>query len=525
MQKLLVYVLAMIILGSCASVKKYNQTITTPRTPEQLKADVDYTYKKLKKLHPELYWYITKDRLDYKFDSLKTTITEPMTSNEFYFKISPVVASVRQGHLRMIPVTPRMTRREYKAYSKKGGSQLSKFEYEVFDNRLFIMKNNTKDSTIRRGSEVVGLNGIKPQELFARFGPTITSDGFNQTYFPKAYARQFDSYFYVQTGVRDSLVYTLNFDDSIRVVTLKHEMGDTSRTAGKAERKEEVDKKKPKQPARAEAKKRRIQGYNKQTQRYSKNLYYPDPDSTVAVLDINDFSLGHFKKYYREVFRTLDTSKVKALVLDLRGNPGGRLRDICVLYSYLTDSVYRFVDRIESTTRTSYILGHLSGNMPFAFKALNCTVGLPFVLGQLTHVRKENGRFYYSISESRWKQPNPNRYRGKLYVLIDGGSFSASSIISSNLKGSGRAVFVGEETGGAHNGCVAGRMPTYTLPNSKLMIRIGLGVVAPFYKVNTLGRGIMPDVEIKPTIQDRIKGSDPELSWVLNDVKGQADSH
>jgi C-terminal processing protease CtpA/Prc len=41
----------------------------------------------------------------------------------------------------------------------------------------------------------------------------------------------------------------------------------------------------------------------------------------------------------------------------------------------------------------------------------------------------------------------------KIYVMINGGSFSASSLISSNLK-TPKVTFVGEETGGAFNGTV-----------------------------------------------------------------------
>ena len=33
------------------------------------------------------------------------------------------------------------------------------------------------------------------------------------------------------------------------------------------------------------------------------------------------------------------------------------------------------------------------------------------------------------------------------------------------------------------------------------------------------GRGIFPDKEIIPTLEDRIKGNDPEMNWILNDIK------
>ena len=106
-----------------------------------------------------------------------------------------------------------------------------------------------------------------------------------------------------------------------------------------------------------------------------------------------------------------------------------------------------------------------------------------------------------------------------MYVLINGGSFSASSIISSNLKGSKKATFVGTETGGADNGCVAGIMPVWTLPHSKLDLRFGLMTCEAPYKAEQDGRGIFPDKAITPTLIDRINGTDPELEWVLNNCK------
>jgi hypothetical protein len=51
---------------------------------------------------------------------------------------------------------------------------------------------------------------------------------------------------------------------------------------------------------------------------------------------------------------------------------------------------------------------------------------------------------------TRQHQLSPNAFKGKIYVMING-SFSASSLISSNLK-TPKVTFVGEETGGAFNG-------------------------------------------------------------------------
>jgi len=103
-------------------------------------------------------------------------------------------------------------------------------------------------------------------------------------------------------------------------------------------------------------------------------------------------------------------------------------------------------------------------------------------------------------------------------VIINGNSFSASALLSTHLKANKRAVFVGEETGGAYNGCVAGIYRIYEMPTSKLKIRMGLMQVEASYKQMPDGYGIMPDVEIIPTIEDRKQYIDPELNWIINDI-------
>jgi hypothetical protein len=41
------------------------------------------------------------------------------------------------------------------------------------------------------------------------------------------------------------------------------------------------------------------------------------------------------------------------------------------------------------------------------------------------------------------------------------------------------------------------------------------------YKQTPDGYGIMPDVEIVPTIEDRNQHKDPELEWILNVIKNE----
>ncbi|WP_374542520.1 hypothetical protein [Flavobacterium sp.] len=49
---------------SCQSIQEYNASLQKPIQPDQLRKDIDYGYSKLKQLHPKLYWYISKEKLD-----------------------------------------------------------------------------------------------------------------------------------------------------------------------------------------------------------------------------------------------------------------------------------------------------------------------------------------------------------------------------------------------------------------------------------------------------------------------------
>jgi hypothetical protein len=44
-------------------------------------------------------------------------------------------------------------------------------------------------------------------------------------------------------------------------------------------------------------------------------------------------------------------------------------------------------------------------------------------------------------------------------------------------------------------------------------------MMAPHHKTEIKGRGIFPDKEISTTLEDRLKENDPELNWILNDLR------
>jgi C-terminal processing protease CtpA/Prc len=105
-------------------------------------------------------------------------------------------------------------------------------------------------------------------------------------------------------------------------------------------------------------------------------------------------------------------------------------------------------------------------------------------------------------------------YDGKLYVLIDGGCFSATAMTAAFLKKNKRATFIGEETGGGEKGCNAMIMSDLELPNTKLRYRF------PFFRVEhqltpeKVGRGIFPDIYIQYDVKSILENKDLEMEKV-----------
>ncbi|WP_369752161.1 S41 family peptidase [Flavobacterium sp. WC2409] len=523
MKKLFTLVFVSILFIQCASIKKHNSHLNDLISAKDLKSDVDFTYKKLQQLHPDLYEYITKKELDSKFDSLKTTIRKPMTSLAFYKKLSPVVAAIRQGHTFVYAPTKLMSKKVTKAITKKGTGPFSQFNFDFINDKLYVVKNKSNNKTIKPGTEVVSVNEVKPINLIEEYNTFYSSDGYNTTLKKRYSGKRFSSYFTIENGLKDSLNYVFKINDSLKKITiLRHQEDTTSNSLKKNKLKKTAFNHAKRKVIR---KKKRVNGYNKTENIFNRNLRFIEKDSSIAILKINSFKLGDFRTFYKESFNKIDRYKSKTLILDLRDNGGGRLNEIVNLYTYLADSSFVFIDESEVVSKSSLLKGAYFSEGTFVEKIIK-TIYSPLLYGYLflTVHKGQNGKNYYA-TQTRLHKINKAAFKGKIYVLINGGSFSASSIISSNLKGSKRATFVGQETGGGYNGTVAGFMPKIKLPKSDIKIRIGLMLFAPHYKTDQHGHGIFPDQEIIPTLQNKIEEIDVELNWVLEDIKKQKTKH
>ena len=211
-------------------------------------------------------------------------------------------------------------------------------------------------------------------------------------------------------------------------------------------------------------------------------LYYFSKDKSQVTITIGSFG-STIQPDYQTLFNSLKTYGTKTLVLNLRDNLGGEPVNATKLFSYLISKPQYFA-RVPKD-----------------------------VLNDPKKTPKES----LKIGITSKINPAENSFQGKIYLIVNGGSFSATAILAANLQASNKdIVIVGEETGGGREGCTGGLFKQTQIEGSNLSLRYGQVPFKSFKEVPQDGKGVMPTHEIKYTIQDYLLNRDLELEWVFN---------
>jgi hypothetical protein len=269
---------------------------------EAMQQDINYVEHNLWKMHPDLFLYVREDQLKVKFDSLRRAIRQPLLPNQFQLALASVLAQVRQGHMTLSPLISKFDPKgKDKVRYQKSKGPFSQLGFHWQENTLYLSKNGTLDSSLVAGSKILSIEGIKPQNLYTKYRPTFTSDGYNTTFIDQAFERLLPRYYQLELGYKDSISVLFSRADSTyqRTVVRRFDSVDTKAKSGIRT----TVVKKVSQPDQKKSdlkKQRKIFGYNANLKRMSKQLSFPvKGDSSVALLKVVDFSYGRPKEAYR----------------------------------------------------------------------------------------------------------------------------------------------------------------------------------------------------------------------------------
>ncbi len=450
--------------------------------PNELREDFVLLRTALEEAHAGLYFYTPKEEIDSLFDRLYSGLDCPKTELEFYAHVSPLIAKINDGHTGM------MFSREYDTYLSNQ-SIVMPFRLLYIEGRAYLLRNYSDVEDVEMGGEVVSINGHPMPEILKNMLAVQPSDGRNviskyrRLESTTAFGRRYLELYGPTTAFNVVYLSPINGE--------KKELGVRG-----INQKELMDRFNQRYPGIAR-------------QRPPIELEYR---GDVAILTIRTFSSGSYRNaqisyplFLKKTFRELSEKNIPYLIIDLRDNGGGEDLWGRLLVSYLMDKPFMYYNSLEVKSTSFSFLEHTD---------------TPDIEKMLQKMTKKNDRGTYDVlvhANLGEQKPLKPTYKGKVYVLINGRSFSGSGETTSLMHSHKKAVFVGEECGAGYYGNTSGIMPTLTLPHTKLRIRIPM----VRYHMAVSGydypdRGIIPDYPFSRSVEDHLKGRDTEMDYVLS---------
>ena len=422
-----------------------------------LKSDLEYLKNKLEDKHPNLYVYSDKLLINKSLSQIENSITQPMTELEFYKLITPISAVIKDGHTIILPSTKTIE------YHNKN-SLFFPYHLTILNDQLYVDRIESNNQSIPVGAEIISINDIETKDLLQQLIERQVRDGDNLTYPTWIVSQYFRPYYSFIFGHPDT--YTIRFKNNEQINT----------AVVKGETKERIDEYRQRHYPNVNLAKKPNEGLQLAIEK----------DHNYAMLTIKDFDNAILKNDYKQdfekvitaYFEQINTSKTENLIIDLRNNQGGDIENGVVLLSHLFDQPFAVVQKYFSVDNKQ--LKECNGP----------SLGL--------------------------HKPHPNAFKGNLYVLMNGGSFSNSGIAASCLKAYHRATFIGEETGGNPN-VIAGFIKDIELPNTKIRVQIPTKQFLITTQTNNR-RGLLPDYEVLPQLTDILAGKDTALQFAIDQI-------
>jgi C-terminal processing protease CtpA/Prc len=234
-------------------------------------------------------------------------------------------------------------------------------------------------------------------------------------------------------------------------------------------------------------------------------------DDKIAVLAIHHW-YGYadsehkvtFGDFLQNSFEQIRQTGSSSLIIDLRDNDGGRDELGKQLFAYLLDHPFRYYNDLVINAREFDFFKYAPNAKP-----------VPLDLVE----QQSDGKFHFT-KHPNWglQQPRQPHFAGRVFALMNGGSFSTSCEFLSVLHYHKRGIFIGEEAAGGYYGNTSGRFyADVTLPNSKLIVHLGLVtyyLAASGYKYPD--RSVIPDYAVTHTISDLLAGKDKDMELALS---------
>lgn len=474
-------VFVLIIAGPCllGNAQTLVDSLNSKLPVEFLRGDLRILRKTLESSQPGLYLYTSKDSLDKFFNTIDSSFTESLTSIEFFRRIAPLNGILKNLHTRLWPSA---------AFEKAEETVLPRFPLDIYwhNDTMYVLRNHSNETRIEEGSIIKNINGESSKDVFKTVLDCRVRDGFNQSY-PIAQASRNFSFYYAQSiGTPEKFRLELTTPDGSNKVLSVDAVKASHIHSSRATRYE--------------------RRYSEYSEDWDSWIARKEPalrlkiNDKFAILTVKTFYLPiieengqNYEEFFNKSFDKLVGNNIKHLIIDLRNNHGGTDPVAMSLLSHLHDSIVDYYKR-RST----------------------------IIEPDAKHVKK--GNHYEIIGSGMWTgkvTPAKNVFKGKVYVLMNGYCVSAAGEFIGHLKNLQRAIFIGEEAGGNPVIFTGGVSLPIDLPRTRITGTVPLQLVEMNVDLKNTGHGIIPDHEIKPSIDEVLREKDVQMELVLGLINRQ----
>ena len=214
-------------------------------------------------------------------------------------------------------------------------------------------------------------------------------------------------------------------------------------------------------------------------------------------------------------------NRIKHLIIDIRNNPGGNDPNFEKMLSYLTNHPFK-------QNRSAHIIfNHLPFPQYFDWYSEDKENQL-IDQHRIEHNLQEefsvfkDGKYFENQQYNPVWYPDNDRFKGKIYLLINEFVGSAASHFASLIRSYTNATIIGEETLGGYYGHNGNFPKQYILPNSKIKTEFSIVFIeqdARQLSTQPFGHGIMPDFEVRQSFDDFMSNTDTQMNFVLQMIK------
>ena len=420
--------------------------------------DLNFLIEGIQRYNPALIRYHSE------FDSLSRLIVQHIHKDslsilEHFTAISQVCALAHEGHFQI----------GNKEAVFNQGISTNQYAYlpiqiKIVAGRFFVYGDFSNEQLTQRGNEILAINGLDRATILNTLLACTPADGHILSYAYRKIEGNFSARYYFHIQQVDSFnIQLLDAQQQEKTITIKALV----------------------QAAQIENIKKYYPSHNKNTTEEEGFCTF-EVKANYAYLKLPSFDFRWVNRYqvkskklYQKLFKELHDKNVRHLVIDLRDNTGGR--------NEFADDIVPFIRKANH-------------NSPF----LKQTIAW-------------NGK----TRTYRLAKTSKLAFRGSIYVLVNGKTYSAGGVMARYLKEYGNASIIGTETGTRYEGFAAGSTEHIILPHSKINIGIPryLILFPASQKQSTTNRGIIPDHHIKPHFENYTKGIDWHLQKVMELIK------